>query len=542
MPAPDDLRGQLATAIRPFRLRLGYNAVQLAKAGAPIQLSGGERDDLADALLPVVQAAIDAAESKATGDALIVFAAQHQERLADAWDEGFAHGVTAELPAPHYEKNPHRLTSPPGPAGTEEEGRHAFIPGPAITTRCRHRPDGGPYCHLLAADEIHTPAQVPGAPHPYRPYSRWSPNAGDEPVCGLCWAPEDDPVHLTPPQCASGCLLHADHHIAPTQCMPPTPGEADATIGRIRALLAEDTEGTDVAISCAGYKVTDDGCHAATLAAKIQAILTTPSDAKSDDASRDEGAPARALDTACEANPRLREELHTGWVARWRYDARKRSMHEAQRDATQLRAALLDQDRAVVLERNEATAARDAAVEKWNADACRLTAWEAFRTAAWEQIGQWIAGITGPEHISRMRAADILIGLFNDHAPEEIGCTCDAGESCSVCADPALAAELAHLEATDPAIAEAARRVDEAIHAIVPPQPFGTGWIEGVPTRLVISGPAPHPFAPDPMFTTTPPACVECWAHEGAAWHTGPVAPATDKCPPLPPPVNRILI
>lgn len=31
--------------------------------------------------------------------------------------------------------------------------------------------------------------------HKFRTASPWSPNMGPEPVCGVCWKLEDDPMH-----------------------------------------------------------------------------------------------------------------------------------------------------------------------------------------------------------------------------------------------------------------------------------------------------------------------------------------------------------
>lgn len=58
------------------------------------------------------------------------------------------------------------------------------------------------------------------------------------------------------------------------------------------------------------------------------------------------------------------------------------------------------------------------AQERWNADACRLTAWETFRDATWAKIGWLLAGTDGPERLTRLDAANQLIGLIDTHAPD----------------------------------------------------------------------------------------------------------------------------
>lgn len=58
VPAPD-LRDRLVTALGDVRLRLGPNALAMAQRGEAIRLSGGEKDDIADVALGVVQAELD---------------------------------------------------------------------------------------------------------------------------------------------------------------------------------------------------------------------------------------------------------------------------------------------------------------------------------------------------------------------------------------------------------------------------------------------------------------------------------------------------
>ena len=64
VPPPADqttLRERIAGAARTVRLRLGPNAIAAAQRGEPIILSGGEADDLADAVLPVLPEQTDRA-------------------------------------------------------------------------------------------------------------------------------------------------------------------------------------------------------------------------------------------------------------------------------------------------------------------------------------------------------------------------------------------------------------------------------------------------------------------------------------------------
>jgi hypothetical protein len=56
----------------------------------------------------------------------------------------------------------------------------------------------------------------------------------------------------------------------------PEPLTDAEKLAAIKALIEQDTEGDEdetTAVSCAGYKVTDSGCHVAQLAAKIADVL-----------------------------------------------------------------------------------------------------------------------------------------------------------------------------------------------------------------------------------------------------------------------------
>jgi chromosome segregation ATPase len=63
-PPETSLADRVAAAARTVRLRPGHNSLAIIKAGGTIALSGSEADEVAAAILPLVQAELDAARAE----------------------------------------------------------------------------------------------------------------------------------------------------------------------------------------------------------------------------------------------------------------------------------------------------------------------------------------------------------------------------------------------------------------------------------------------------------------------------------------------
>ena len=89
MSAREELAAALHAAVRAIPIRLGPNSLDMAQRGTPIVLTGSEADQFVGGVLAAVN-----------------------ERLADAWDEGYdagdtdARAVQATYPDPT--PNPYR--------------------------------------------------------------------------------------------------------------------------------------------------------------------------------------------------------------------------------------------------------------------------------------------------------------------------------------------------------------------------------------------------------------------------------------------------
>ncbi len=234
--APDDLRDEITATLRNTPTpgweraftaadgRRDFHEGPDPKVGhsysSACALCVADVDALADALAPVVQAAIDKARR-------------------EAWDEGFAIGDRSgnedrDRALGYRIDNPltdaqtcNPYASPPGPVGSEEEGRHAFVSvrrmvGRQITTdpRCGAMVPaaltGSRMCALPAEDPIHDgPTRLPSGALPtdgdaatVERHEFDAPGMGGRCTVrsglggALCLRPEVHPVHLTLPQAA----------------------------------------------------------------------------------------------------------------------------------------------------------------------------------------------------------------------------------------------------------------------------------------------------------------------------------------------------